>query len=85
MDMMVSDSTAIDRAFRQRGLSNAAVARELSVSSEAVRAWRTGRNLTGTDYAKRICERWDIPLHEIRPDVWDPPAVTVTPRRKRPA
>lgn len=47
----------------------AALARELGITSQAISQW--GR--CPIDRARQISEITKIPLHELRPDVWEPP------------
>jgi transcriptional regulator with XRE-family HTH domain len=73
----------IDRLFQRYGLTNRKVAAALGVSHQAVTHWRAGRNLINPVLARRLNQLFDVPLHLIRPDVWDAPASTkATPRRK---
>ena len=66
-------STAIQRLFADYGLTCLQVSRFLGVSRQSVLAWRTGRNRISPAYAKSLNAKYGLPLHVLRPDVWDAP------------
>lgn len=45
-----------------------------NASRRAVASWRHGERRPSVKMAREISERCGIPLHTIRPDVWEPPA-----------
>jgi plasmid maintenance system antidote protein VapI len=65
--------TDIDRAFARLDLKDAEVARAIGVTRQCVRYWRHGRNLISPARARELNARFGLPLHILRPDVWDPP------------
>jgi DNA-binding transcriptional regulator YiaG len=66
--------TEIDRAFAKLNLSTKEVAKALRVTPQCVQYWRSGRNLINPARARELNARFDLPLHVLRPDVWDPPS-----------
>jgi hypothetical protein len=56
----------------------------LALSNWAVRKWFNGENPPSTKHARLIEERFGIPRHLLRPDVWDPPPER-TNRKAEPA
>jgi DNA-binding transcriptional regulator YiaG len=70
----MKQAPAIDRAFKDRGLTSGEVARFLNVTPQCVQSWRSGRNRISPTYARLLNEQYELPLHVLRPDVWDPPA-----------
>ena len=48
----------------------AALARLLGISSQAISQW----DRCPVERARQVSEITKIPLHELRPDLWDPPA-----------
>jgi DNA-binding transcriptional regulator YdaS (Cro superfamily) len=74
---------SLDSIFTEFGLTTAEVAVSLNVTTEAVRLWRRGMRQLPPNYARLIEERFHIPRHRLRPDVWDPPPPTK--RRSEPA
>jgi DNA-binding transcriptional regulator YdaS (Cro superfamily) len=68
----------LDAVFVEYGVTTTEVATSLGVSNEAVRLWRRGQRRLGTEQARLIEERFSIPRHLLRPDVWDAP-----PSRRR--
>lgn len=73
--------TDIDRAFAGCDLSNREVAAALGVTPQCIHSWRSGRNQINPTNAKILNARFGLPLHVLRPDVWDPPQ----PRRRKAA
>lgn len=64
----------------ERGLTDGDFAAQVGVSDELVRLWRHGRRAISAKRAVIISKITGIPRHELRPDLWEPPA---KPRRKR--
>jgi DNA-binding transcriptional regulator YdaS (Cro superfamily) len=64
---------SLDAFFTDYGCSTSQVAESLGVTNEAVRAWRRGIRRIPTSQARLIEDRFGIPKHLLRPDVWDPP------------
>jgi transcriptional regulator with XRE-family HTH domain len=65
-----------------KGLTDAQFAAMVGVSGELVRLWRHGRRAVSARRASAVSELTGIPLHELRPDVFKPPAKP-TPKRPR--
>lgn len=55
-------------------LNDAEVGARLGVTAEAVRLWRHGKRRIAPITAKRIEREFGIPLHLLRPDIWQAPA-----------
>ena len=58
-------------------LPDAAIAAEAGVSLEAVRLWRHGKRRIAPAHVSAVSRITGIPRHELRPDLWEPPADTV--------
>jgi transcriptional regulator with XRE-family HTH domain len=69
-----SPTSPLDAALRARGLTNNEIAVSLGVTRTAVYYWRIGRNPLAAEVAKELSGKFGIPLHELRPDLWDPPS-----------
>lgn len=54
-------------------LSDAEMGGRLGVTAEAVRLWRHGKRRIAPVTAKRIEREFGIPLHQLRPDLWQAP------------
>ncbi len=70
----MASSSTVDRAFLGSDLSTKEAAEFLGVSKTCVLWWRYGRNKISPAHAKALHERFGLPLHMLRPDVWDPPS-----------
>jgi len=46
----------------------------VGVTYQCVNFWRSGRNQIPPAQAKALNEQFGLPLHVLRPDIWDPPA-----------
>jgi DNA-binding transcriptional regulator YdaS (Cro superfamily) len=76
----------------EKGLTDGDLAASLGVSGELVRLWRHGHRAISAKRAITISEVTGIPRHELRPDLWDAPALspsspandTPKPKAKRP-
>jgi DNA-binding transcriptional regulator YdaS (Cro superfamily) len=66
--------TKIERAFRDKGLRNVDIARAVGVSLTLVRYWLIGHSPIAPHHAKSLRKAFDIPLHVMRPDIWDAPS-----------
>lgn len=64
----------LDSRLKELGISDADFAQQHGVSAEAVRLWRKGLRRMSPDTAKAIEQKTGIPRHELRPDLWEPPA-----------
>ena len=65
--------TPFGRALAAHQVSAPEVAEALSVTTQAVHHWRLGRNLIPAARAQRLAGLTNIPLHELRPDIWPKP------------
>jgi DNA-binding transcriptional regulator YdaS (Cro superfamily) len=61
------------------GLSDRELAAMLGVSDEMVRLLRHGKRQISATRAVSIFKITGIPLHELRPDLWEPPAAAPPP------
>ena len=73
---------SLDAIFTDHGVTTAQIAESLGLTNEAVRLWRHGIRLIPPAQARLIDERFHIPKHRLRPDVWDPPPPPPDERRK---
>ena len=60
------------------GLSDAELGSRLGVSAEAVRLWRSGARRISPVHVKKIELDFNIPRHELRPDIYDAPNPAVS-------
>lgn len=66
------------------GKKDADIAAALGVNPEVVRLWRHGRRKINAERAIALSKVTGIPLHELRPDLWEaPPSATM--RRSAPS
>ncbi len=63
----------VDDSMARAGLTDQQAASLLNVSREAVRLWRRGQRRMLPRHARALHASFGIPLHELRPDVWDAP------------
>ena len=81
----------IDRVLAEYGVDSQTLALALKVSTEAVRTWRRGTRRITPDAARLTEQRFGVPKHLLRPDLWDAPPPENPPppdpirRRSRPA
>ena len=64
----------LESRLRDLGISDAEFAQQHGVSAEAVRLWRKGLRRMSPATAMAIEQKAGIPRHELRPDLWEPPA-----------
>lgn len=57
----------------EKGLTDGELGTMLGVSAELVRLWRHGRRPISAKRAVDMSKVTGIPLHELRPDLWEPP------------
>jgi transcriptional regulator with XRE-family HTH domain len=69
-----ANKTFLDGWMRQHGVTSIAMAETCQTTRQSVQIWRQGKRRIGVEYARRISEAYEIPLHMLRPDVWDDPA-----------
>jgi transcriptional regulator with XRE-family HTH domain len=63
----------VDVVLKERNITTQQVAAVCGTTSQAVLHWRTGHRQMRPPYAKKLAAAFDIPLHLLRPDLWDPP------------
>lgn len=63
----------LDATLKAHGVTDADLQALLGVSSEAVRLWRKDARRMSVKHARMVNEQWGIPLHALRPDVYEPP------------
>lgn len=80
--MPITDGQPFDLAaiLEPRGLKESDLAQVLSVSERTVLFWRTGERKPSIHHAREAERLLGIPRHELRPDLWQPPA---KPRAKQ--
>jgi transcriptional regulator with XRE-family HTH domain len=66
-------AAALDAALISRGISTNAVSQACGISTQAVSMWRSGQRRPSIETATLIHRAFNIPLHEIRPDIWPAP------------
>jgi transcriptional regulator with XRE-family HTH domain len=81
-------ATYLDEVLTERGMSTAQLAFFFKVSPNAARKWRMGESQLSPAHAIQVSKDLGIPLHKLRPDIWDgplpePPAIVV-PKIRRP-
>jgi len=64
---------AISQAVQKLEGGQAALARELKITPQAVNQWVTGRRPVPARLALRIEELTGVTRHDLRPDVFGPP------------
>jgi DNA-binding transcriptional regulator YdaS (Cro superfamily) len=64
----------IDLAFIRCRLTSRQAAAVLGVTYQCVNFWRRERNQIPPAQAKALNQVFGLPLHVLRPDIWDPPA-----------
>lgn len=71
--------SALNKAIEHCG-SATKLAQKIGVTLMSVSHWRAGRNAISAERAKQIelATNGAVTRHELRPDIFDPPAVTVT-------
>lgn len=67
----------------ESGTTDAELAAKLGVSGELVRLWRHGHRDISAKRAIAISKITSIPLHELRPDLWDAPDEAAPKRRAK--
>jgi transcriptional regulator with XRE-family HTH domain len=65
--------SALDAHMRLKRLSCVALAELCGVTQQAVSHWRLGERAPSAVYAKLLAKTLEMPLHLLRPDLWDPP------------
>jgi len=63
----------LDAVLARHGLKRADLA-ALGLNSRAIDYWRSGDRKISIPAAQTISTQLGIPLHELRPDIWPPPA-----------
>jgi transcriptional regulator with XRE-family HTH domain len=63
-------------------LTGEAFAEGAGVSMVTYRAYRRGYRVMSPEVAMRAAEKLGIPRHELRPDLWPPPQLEETKRRR---
>lgn len=85
---MTTSSQTIDlgRILEPRGLKESDLAEVLGVSERTVLFWRSGERKPSPEHAMKAERLLNIPKHELRPDLWEPPPPrSVRPKRQREA
>lgn len=81
-------ATYLDRVMTERGITTSQMAFFFKVSPNAARQWRMGERRLSPAHAIQVSADLGIPLHKLRPDIWDkplpaPPPIVV-PKIRRP-
>jgi len=63
----------LEDVFAEYGVTPQDVMEALNVTDEAVRMWRRGSRRISVEFARIIEQRFLIPKHLLRPDLWEPP------------
>jgi DNA-binding transcriptional regulator YiaG len=66
-------TSALDEHMIRTGVTTTALAARMQVTPSTVRQWRSGVRKTSVACAKRLAAELDMPLHLLRPDIWDAP------------
>jgi DNA-binding transcriptional regulator YdaS (Cro superfamily) len=64
--------TSFDAILAEHSVSPADIMTSLGVSKFALYKWRTGACRPHPAHAVEIEEKFGIPRHKLRPDLWDP-------------
>jgi len=56
-------------------VTKAQIVEKIGVTGQAVSLWITGKRQPSVATARLIHQIFNIPLHELRPDVWQPPSL----------
>ena len=70
---MSETENPLDAYMRAAGLLNRDMAVALGLAPELVRRMRCGMRPIHPNEARLIEEKFGIPRHRLRPDIWDPP------------
>lgn len=74
----------LDAVLKRHGLVTKDLSHVLGVSMVTVRWWKRGIRKPSIENARLAEVKLGIPKHELRPDLWDPPAAAA-PRRRHAA
>lgn len=64
----------LDSCLKARSIEPVDFTRVLGVSMTTYRLWRRGERKPSTAHALAAEKKFGIPRHELRPDLWPPPA-----------
>jgi plasmid maintenance system antidote protein VapI len=72
----------IDDVLAEYGVTSYDLAVSLGLSVEAVRTWRRGTRRITPEAARLTEQRFGVPKHLLRPDLWEPSPPPVKRRRR---
>jgi DNA-binding transcriptional regulator YdaS (Cro superfamily) len=61
---------SLEPIFKAHAVNEAELAARLGISREMVRLWRKGARRVSSDRALEIEREFNIPRHQLRPDLW---------------
>jgi transcriptional regulator with XRE-family HTH domain len=65
--------TDLNALFERYGVSDEALEKQLGVGAEAIRLWRRGKRRLSPSRAIEVEQKFGIPRHVTRPDLWEQP------------